>query len=701
MTDSDSRGELVGLTGLDPALLSALVDAIVPADDYPSATAAGGLEFLRRVFAAGEQPVERLHALAGRLVQAAAALGVDPAVATTQVLAELGDDEDLAWFAGLVSIGYYGDPDSGGNAGARSWDMVRWRRGPEGWPTDFLHEEDRTGQVGFAEVGERYDVVIIGSGAGGGAAASVFTAAGRRVLVVEAGRWPADAELVGDHLRTPRAGFGFPPTSGPDAENPRVVQIAGSALAVGPADWRWSNNASSLGGGTRFYGAQAWRFTGTDFRMASAYGVPEGSALADWPIGYDDLEPYYSRAEWEMGVAGSTVGDTSAMHRSRDYPMAPLPAPGAIAPLRAGADRLGMSTLAVPLLVNSTPYGGRAACVRCSECVGFACPIGARAGSHNTTLPAAIATGLCEVVVETRAARIVTEASGRATGVELVTDAAAGVARRVVLADEIVVAAGAVESARLLLASANDAEPNGLGNNADQVGRHLQGHAYFGATGVFADEVVDLLGPGPAIASCDFRHGNDGIIGGGMMANEFVPTPSSNYSYLSGLGIIPRWGAESKTGMARLVRRIQRIAGPVQEVTSAESRVRLEPGTRDRLGLPVARLSGSLHPEDLRTLAFMRERAAEWLEASGAELVVRNPLPALGAGPSGGQHQAGTCRMGDDPATSVVDPLGRVWGHDNVRVADGSVHVTNGGVNPVLSIVANALRIADLAVAGR
>jgi choline dehydrogenase-like flavoprotein len=273
--------------------------------------------------------------------------------------------------------------------------------------------------------------------------------------------------------------------------------------------------------------------------------------------------------------------------------------------------------------------------------------------------------------------------------------------RTVVQAETVVVAAGAIESARLLLASGTDREPNGLGNNTDQVGRHLQGHLYAGALGLFDDEVFGFDGPGPSIATCDFRHGNPGLVGGGMIANEFVPTPVSIFGYLVDAGIIPPYGLEAKDGMRRWARRMQRVVGPIQEVTTDTARVRLDPAVKDRFGNPAVALSGSLHPADRQARAFLVERAAEWLEASGATTVV--PAPPLGTGPSGpssGQHQAGTCRMGTDPAASVTDPYGRVWGHDNLYVADGSLHVTNGGVNPVLTILANSLRVADHLVNG-
>jgi len=255
-----------------------------------------------------------------------------------------------------------------------------------------------------------------------------------------------------------------------------------------------------------------------------------------------------------------------------------------------------------------------------------------------------------------------------------------------------VLAAGAIETARLLLNSTSPLELTGIGNNHDQVGRNLQGHAYAGAIGIFDEPIQDCVGPGPSIATNDFRHHNPGLVGGGLIANDFVPTPINAWGMLTAAGAIPPWGEGGKRGMRDLYSRFALVIGPVQEMPNPESRVRVHPTVRDRFGVPVACLSGGLHPWDHQVAEFLSDRACEWLSASGATRVLRCRR-LMPEGPGGMQNQAGTCRMGLDPRDSVTDPWGRVWGHDNVRVADGSLHVTNGGVNPVLTILANAYRI--------
>ncbi|MGW7683153.1 GMC oxidoreductase [Kribbella sp. NPDC054772] len=590
------------------------------------------------------------------------------------------DDPDGAWLVRLIAQGYYAQPGS--------WESVGWRT-PE-----FAPVQTSLDVTAREDLGERYDSIVIGSGAGGGATAQVLAESGRSVLVVELGSYPSTESLSHDHLRNPRSVVGLPAATDPDPTGrPRVSVVDGVRSQVLPPDGGWGNNAFTVGGGTRVYGAQAWRFVPRDFRMATTYGVPEGSALADWPISYDDLEPYYSLAEQRFGVSGGGV-DPWHDSRSIPLPMPPLPRTGPAHRLAAAAERLGWGTLDVPLLINSVDYQGRSGCVRCAQCVGFACPVEAKSGTHNTALPAALATGNCTLVTETTAERLVTDSTGRVVGIALAaSDGYGGIWRRTVACAEVVVAAGASETPRLLLNSAHDGEPNGLGNDQDQVGRHLQAHVYAGAVGLFEDEVMDLVGPGVSIATCDFRHGNDGIVGGGMLANEFVPTPASTYDYLTGAGMIPVAGVESQQAMRRELRRMLRVVGPIQEVSSAESRVRVDPSVVDRFGNPVVVTSGSIHPEDARARAFMSAKARTWLEEAGATRTAVGGLGTLGQA-STGQHQAGSCRMGDDPTRSVTDPNGRLWGHENVWIADASLHVTNGGVNPVLTVLANALRVA-------
>ncbi|MBZ0304216.1 MAG: GMC family oxidoreductase, partial [Anaerolineae bacterium] len=474
--------------------------------------------------------------------------------------------------------------------------------------------------------------------------------------------------------------------AGPDVNgNPRTREDGSLAR---PHESGYQNNAACVGSGTRVYGAQAWRFMPQDFRMASTYGVPDGSSLADWPISYDDLAPYYERAEWEIGVAGDHRTMTHLPAYPRPYPMSPLPPNLQAQTYRRGLEALGWQSLPVPLLINTQPYHDRPACIRCQHCVGFACPVDAKNGTQNTLIARALESGKCTLVTEAMVERLTTDSGGRVTGVAYFDRDGQ---RIEVQAEVVVLSGGAVETARLLLNSKTSQEPDGIGNRHDQVGRHLQGHYYPRAAGLFEEAVKDDQGPGASTATCQFNHGNADIIGGGLLADEFIVLPIVFWKRLLPPDL-PRWGAANKQFMRDNYRRVSDIAGPVQEIPSPDARVTVDPQVTDRYGIPVAHFSGATHPETVRTAEFMRDRAREWQEAAGAVKVWTNQ-PTLGL--SGGQHQAGTCRMGDDPAVSVVDSWCRVHGHDNLYIADGSVHVTNGGFNPVLTIMALAWRTAE------
>jgi choline dehydrogenase-like flavoprotein len=431
------------------------------------------------------------------------------------------------------------------------------------------------------------------------------------------------------------------------------------------------------------YGAQAWRYMPQDFRMRSTYGAPEGSSLEDWPISYDELEPYYDKAEYEIGVSGDYSGTPFHGPRRRELPMPPLPPNREFSILEPAAKKLGLHPFHLPMLRNSVPYNGRGPCMRCRWCCGFACEVDAKNGTQNTVIPVALNTGNCELRTDCMAKEILVDERGRGRGVAYF-DASGYLQEQ--LADVVVVSSAAIESARLLLNSKSRLFPNGLGNRYDQVGRHLQGHHYTGATGFFDFETYDDLGPGASIAVMDYNHGTPGLCGGGMLANEFIRLPIHMMDRLP--QGTPRWGLAHKQAMRHWHKRSIVIMGPTQQIPSANGRITVDQSVRDKWGLPVARFEGNVHPHTFEIGDVQAKRAEAWLKAAGAidtSLMAWHP-----EGVSAGQHQAGTCRMGDDPRGSVVDRNCKVHDVDNVFVIDGSVHVTNGGFNPVLTIMAIA-----------
>jgi choline dehydrogenase-like flavoprotein len=532
------------------------------------------------------------------------------------------------------------------------------------------------------------NAVVVGAGAAGGIVAKELSEAGLSVVLLERGRWYSAFDCRKDDLRNQRTtvlGNAFGPD---DDHNPRVfVDEHGEEHLLRPRDGEYNNNAACVGGGTVSYGAMAWRFMEKDFRMRSTYGRVEGSTLEDWPTSYQDLEPYYEKAEWEIGVSGDDSNNIFRAPRRRLLPMPPLPPNREYEVLKPAARRLGLHPFDIPMLRNSVPYNDRAPCMRCRWCVGFACEVDAKNGTQNTAIPAALATGNCELRSECIVKEILTSPQGRVTGVAYFDS---GGRLREQGADLVVVSGSANESARLLLNSKSRLFPNGLGNRYDWVGRNLQGHAYSGAFGLFDFDVYDDLGPGASIAICDYNHGNPGLIGGGMLANEFIRLPYQ----LAGRRApgVPRWGQKNKEYMRGAYRRSIAVMGPVQEMPVFASRVEVDPRVRDYWGIPVARLSGRRHPNDIVVGKFLASKAEAWLKEAGA---VTTWTFGPGTGLSGGQHQAGTCRMGDDPQTSVIDKYCRVHDMDNLYVVDGSVHVTNGGFNPVLTIMAIAYYASD------
>src|SRR5215470_17109869 len=254
------------------------------------------------------------------------------------------------------------------------------------------------------------DFVVIGAGAAGGVIAKELSTAGFQVVVLEQGPYLKEEDfehdeiknlwreaLTNDHKRQPNT---FRKT---ESEKARVQPAIGYGCMVG--------------GGSVHFTANYWRFHEIDFIERSSLGAIAGTGFADWPITYADLEPYYTKVEWEIGVSGLAGVNPFDPPRSKPYPMPPLPVKSSGVLFERGARKLGWHPVPAPMAINSVAYRGRAACVHCGFCHGFACEVRAKASSAFTVIPEAEATGRCEVRTESYVFRIETDRQGRATGV--------------------------------------------------------------------------------------------------------------------------------------------------------------------------------------------------------------------------------------------------------------------------------------------
>lgn len=463
---------------------------------------------------------------------------------------------------------------------------------------------------------------------------------------------------------------------------------------------------SAVGGTSLHYNAKFPRFWRQDFSMLSNSGPIANAQVADWPITYDELEPYYDEVENGIGVQGDTgqmpqfVLDQTP--RSRNYPMPPNPTGYAARLLAAGAQNVGYNPFPYPSAVNSTEFDGRPACNSCGLCSGFGCPINARGDAVTSYLNPAVLTGNVRVIERAHVFKINTNPAGTVATEVQYYDADHNV--QTLSADKIIIAGSPIQTARLLLLSANSAHPNGLGNGSDQVGRNMMFHYFIVGGAEFSYdvqtlraqsttvEVDDLVGPftDPLATAQGVPYFKGGLI----QVGSGLPLVTEAHFY-AGLGV--PFGAAHKTAMRASLGR-QRIGGVQfvgEDLPQANNRVDLDPTIKDWHGLPVPRVTYAPHAhEKAAALYFAPRIEAMCLAAPGATGAVVLPTPTLGDNPDNTAHHAGTARMGTDPATSVCDKQGRLHECQNVHIVDGSLFPTFPGFNPTLTILANSLRIA-------
>jgi len=365
----------------------------------------------------------------------------------------------------------------------------------------------------------------------------------------------------------------------------------------------------------------------------------------------------------------------------------PLKSSGAL--FNIAAKKLGLTVVPGPLAIITRPYMGRAACVNCGICSGYGCHVRARSSSAVSVLPLAQKTGRCEIRANSYVREITTNNAGRVTGVVYFDAQKREIQQR---AKAVVLSANGTESARLLLLSKSAKFPDGLANSNGVVGKYLMLGGGAGASGLFEHPLNEYKGVISGAGIVDFVPSDPkrGFYGGGRMTARGYETPLT--MGLNGLSPdAPRWGAGYKKALREEANHKMTITCFVTQMPLETNRVDLDPDVKDEWGLPAMRITSTSHPDDIKNMEFFRQKSIEVLQAAGATKVWANPVNDS----RGGAHNRGSCRMGNDPKTSVVDKFHRAHDVPNLFVVDGSNLVTGGRNHPTMTIQALAFRAAE------
>jgi choline dehydrogenase-like flavoprotein len=530
---------------------------------------------------------------------------------------------------------------------------------------------------------DEVDFVIIGSGAAGGILAKELSGNGYRVVVLEQGPYLTEKDFVHDEIKVLNQDL---LTNHPELQpntfrkTPDEKAKPRRALVYGRL----------VGGTSVHFTANFWRFHEIDFTEHTRFGPAAGAALADWPITYADLEPYYTKVEWEIGVSGLAGSSPFDPPRSKPYPMPPLPVKSSGVIFERAARKLGWHPFPAPMAILSQPRPGRSACMNCGFCLGFGCEVGAKSSSLATAIRMAEKTGRCEIRPNSYVHRIELDANGRATGA-VYFDEKREVQRQ--KAKAVVVCANGAETPRLLLLSANKQFPNGLANSSGMVGKHLMLNSGTVAPGVFEHPLNDYKGFAVSRILHDFYELDPekvGFRGGGGLDARFDITPIG-----FALGSLPpgtpRWGKGFKDVLSHNFTRSLEIFSHGTSLPVENNSFSLDPDLKDSWGLPALRMTYKDHPDDLLLTNWLNTRALELLDAAGA--VKKWSFPAQEQ--QFAVHLLGTCRMGNDPKTSVINSDHQTHDVKNLFLCDGSSLVTSGRGQPTMTIEALAFRAAD------
>ncbi len=538
--------------------------------------------------------------------------------------------------------------------------------------------------------GTQVDFVVVGAGAAGGVVAKELSTAGFQVVVLEQGPYLRESDFRHDELRfrdiydKPYLGQEILTNNHelqPNTFRRTDMDIARPLPVVG--------YGRCVGGGTVHFTANYWRFHEIDFIERSRWGPIEDTGFADWPITYADLEPYYTKAEWDLGVSGLASASPFDPPRSKPYPLPPLPVKSSGVLFERAARKLGWHAYPAALAILSQPYQGRSACMHCGFCEWFGCEFAAKSSTLASVIPVAEKTGRCEIRPNSYVRRISTDKHGRADGVIYFDGERREQFQK---AKAVVVCANGAETPRLLLISKSNLFPQGLANSSGLVGKYLMFEATAGALGTFEHPLNEYKSVQVTRVIHDFYDSDPqrGFYGGGGLDARFDYYPIG-YALYAMPPDAPRWGADFKRALKENFNRTLNVFAHTTALALESNSISLDPDLKDAWGLPAMRVTYKSHPDDLQNMAFFRDRALELLEAAGA--IKKWGFPVEDATAS--VHLMGTCRMGNDPKSSVVDQYHRAHDVPNLFIVDGSSFVTSGRNQPTCTIQALAYRASD------
>jgi gluconate 2-dehydrogenase alpha chain len=542
------------------------------------------------------------------------------------------------------------------------------------------------------------DVVLVGLGGVGGLIAPVLAKAGLRVVALEAGPWRSQSDFVPDELGVAywcRANMSQKFMS----ESPRWRRNDGEPTQE--ATYSLGRMVNGVGGSPLHWGGWLRRFHPYHHRFRSHVldrwgenALPEDTTLVDWPVSYDDLEPYYALLDELIGIAGDE--DNPFIPRKNKYPLPPLRPTRMTQLFHKTTAAMGLHPHALPAGVNSKPYNGYPETKYSALSLGFGPINNDRWHAGMTSVPEALATGNLDLKTHCRVVKVLTDGDGRTRGVEYVD---ANGTPHVQEASTVILCSYTFENVRLLLLSGDERHPNGLGNNTGQVGKHFMTKMFAHVDGYFPDMVFNRHAA-PAsqtevlddfLADDYDSYGEGGFVGGATLGieNGLMPIQISRQTLPPD---VPRWGKGYKDHL-REWQHWCTIRLQPDTLSYQRNFLDLDPRYRDKsgLGLPLIRITYDLRENEQRLAEHLEGKAEEILREMGATKTWRGPR-FTGVGSS---HDLGGCRMGEDPVGAVVDPELRVHDTPGLYVLSGAVFPTCPGINPTLALWALCYRATE------